>query len=98
MGQKINPYIFRLGINKKWKTEFFEKKRYELPLYTFKDLEIKNYVQRFLEKQGIILHDYKQYYSNSTLHLYISYFVFLGCKNIFNQSFIAINFFRLSRL
>jgi ribosomal protein S3 len=75
MGQKINPNIFRLGINKKWKTEFFEKKRYELPLYTFKDLEIKNYVQRFLEKQGIILHDYKQYYSNSTLHLYISYFV-----------------------
>ena len=75
MGQKINPNIFRLGINKKWKTEFFEKKRYELPLYTFKDLEIKSYVQRFLEKQGIILHDYKQYYSNSTLHLYISYFV-----------------------
>lgn len=75
MGQKINPNIFRLGINKKWKTEFFEKKRYELPLYTFKDLEIKSYVQRFLEKQGIILHDYKQYYSNSTLHLYVSYFV-----------------------
>lgn len=75
MGQKINPNIFRLGINKKWKTEFFEKKRYELPLYTFKDLEIKSYVQRFLEKQGILLHDYKQYYSNSTLHLYISYFV-----------------------
>lgn len=89
MGQKINPNIFRLGINKKWKTEFFEKKRYELPLYTFKDLEIKSYVQRFLEKQGIILHDYKQYYSNSTLHLYISYFVLpefiLGKKNKVNK-------------
>ncbi len=89
MGQKINPNIFRLGINKKWKTEFFEKKRYELPLYTFKDLEIKGYVQRFLEKQGIILHDYKQYYSNSTLHLYISYFVLpefiLGKKSKVNK-------------
>ncbi len=75
MGQKINPNIFRLGVNKKWKTEFFEKKSHELPLYTFKDLEIKSYVERFLETKGIIVHDYKQHYSNSTLNLYISYFV-----------------------
>ena len=75
MGQKINPNIFRLGVNKTWKTEFFEKKRHELPLYTFKDLEIKNYVEQFLETQGILLHDYKQHYSNSTLNLYISYFI-----------------------
>jgi len=75
MGQKVNSNIFRLGINKKWRTEFFEKKRHELPLYTFKGLEIKSYIERFLETQGIILHDYKQHYSNSTLNLYISYFV-----------------------
>lgn len=75
MGQKTNPNIFRLGVNKTWKTEFFEKKRHELPLYTFKDLEIKSYLERFLETQGIFLHDYKQHYSNSTLSLYISYFV-----------------------
>ena len=75
MGQKINPNIFRLGINKTWKTEFFEKKNKELPLYTFKDLEIKAYIERFLETHGIILHDYKQHYSNSTLNLYVSYFV-----------------------
>lgn len=75
MGQKINPNIFRLGVNKTWKTNFFEKKSHELPLYTFKDLEIKSYIERFLETQGIILHDYKQHYSNSTLNLYLSYFV-----------------------
>jgi ribosomal protein S3 len=75
MGQKINPTIFRLGINKTWKTEFFEKKNHELPLYTFKDLEIKNYLERILEIYGIILHDYKQHYNDSTLNLYISYFV-----------------------
>jgi hypothetical protein len=83
MGQKVNSNIFRLGINKKWRTEFFEKKRHELPLYTFKGLEIKSYIERFLETQGIILHDYKQHYSNSTLNLYISYFVlpeFVGSK------------------
>jgi Ribosomal protein S3, C-terminal domain len=75
MGQKVNPNIFRLGVNKKWKTEFFEKKSHELPLYTFKNLEMKSYIERFLKIQGIILHDYKQHYSNSTLNLYISYFV-----------------------
>jgi ribosomal protein S3 len=75
MGQKVNPNIFRLGVNKTWKTEFFEKKKQELPLYTFKDLEVKNYIERFLETQGILLHDYKQHYTNHTLNLYISYYI-----------------------
>lgn len=75
MGQKLNPIIFRLGVNKIWKTEFFEKKNKELPLYVFKDLEIKNYIERVFETNGIIVHDYKQHYSASTLNLYISYFV-----------------------
>jgi len=75
MGQKINPTIFRLGINKTWKTEFFEKKNHELPLYVFKDLEIRNYIERVLETYGMILHDYKQHYNGSTLNLYISYFI-----------------------
>jgi len=77
MGQKINPIIFRLGFNKIWKTEFFEKKHNELPLYIFKDLQIRNYIERFLKIHGIILNDYKQYYKNSTLNLYISYFITL---------------------
>ena len=80
MGQKTNPNIFRLGVNKTWKTEFFEKKNTELSLYTFKDLEIKDYIERFLEIHGIILHDYKQQYSNSTLNLYISYFITSECN------------------
>jgi ribosomal protein S3 len=88
MGQKINPTIFRLGVNKTWKTEFFEKKNRELPLYVFKDLEIKNYIERVLEIHGILVHDYKQYYNNSTLNLYISYFVtpdFLVDKKKMNE-------------
>lgn len=75
MGQKVNPNILRLGVNKTWKTKFFEKKNQELPLYTFKDLEIKSYIERFLQKHGFILHDHKQHYSNSTLNLYVSYFI-----------------------
>ena len=75
MAQKINPTIFRLGFNKTWKTEFFEKKKDELPLYLFKDIEMKNYIERVLDIYGIILHDYKHYHNNSTLNLYISYFI-----------------------
>jgi ribosomal protein S3 len=75
MGQKLNPTIFRLGVNKTWKTEFFEKKNRELPLYVFKDLQIQSYIERVFESNGLIVHDYKQYYSASTLNLYVSYFV-----------------------
>ena len=75
MGQKVNPNIFRLGVNKKWKTEFFEKKNQELPNYTFKDLEIKEFIERLLETRNLLLHDYKLHYSDSLLNINISYFV-----------------------
>lgn len=75
MGQKLNPTIYRLGVNKIWKTEFIEKKNHELPLYIFKDLEIINYMERVFEINGMVVHDYKQHYHASTLNLYISYFV-----------------------
>ena len=73
MGQKTNPNIFRLGVNKKWKTEFFEKKTKEFAQLTFLDLEIQSYIERFLNLYGLILHDYKIHYSNSTVNIYISY-------------------------
>ena len=75
MGKKTNPNILRLGVSKNWKTEFFEKKKKELPLYIFKDLEIQGYLERFLENKNFFIHNYSQYYSNNTLNLYISYFV-----------------------
>lgn len=75
MGQKVNPLIFRLGFNKIWKTEFFEKKNNELPLYIFKDLEIRRYIERILKVHGILLNDYKQQLNGSSLNLYISYFL-----------------------
>lgn len=93
MGQKVNPNILRLGVNKTWKTKFFEKKSHELPLYTFKDLEIKNYIERFLEKHDLIVHDHKQHYSNSTLNLYVSYFITsdFNLKKNDTQEFVVVN-------
>lgn len=75
MGQKVNPNIFRLGVNKKWKTDFFEKKSQELPNYVFKDLELGSYIERFLETRNIFLHDYSLQYNDSSLNIYVSYFV-----------------------
>lgn len=75
MGQKVNPNILRLGINKPWKTQFFEKTSKELPNYIFKDLEIKAYLERFLELHGILLHDYRQQFNNANVTCHISYFV-----------------------
>ena len=95
MGQHINSDSFRLGLSKKWKTEFFEKKRYELSLYTFKDLEVKSYVERFLETQNLMLHDYRQHFNDSTLTLYISYFVsskfVIGKKDKLNKIILTTN-------
>jgi hypothetical protein len=85
MGQKVNPNIFRLGVNKKWKTEFFEKKSQELPIYTFKDLEIGSYIERFLETRNLFLHDYNVQYNDSSLNIYVSYFV--TSSFIFNKKF-----------
>ena len=84
MGQKANPNILRLGITKNWKTEFFEKKKKELPLYIFNDLEIQRYIERFLRMKGIFIHDCRQFYSNQVLNLYVSYFV--SSTSIFNVS------------
>lgn len=75
MGQKVNPNTYRLGINKNWKTEFFEKKYKELPVYIHKDLSIKSFIEKFLETQNLLLHNYKLNYSDFNLNIFISYYV-----------------------
>ena len=75
MGQKTNPIILRLGINKTWNSEYIENKNSELSVYTFKSLEIKSYIEKFLKNKGLLLHSFKINYSNSSLHIKISYFI-----------------------
>jgi ribosomal protein S3 len=92
MGQKTNPNIFRLGVNKKWKTEFFEKKPKEFARLSFLDLEIQLYLERFLNMYGLILHDYKVHYSNSIVSIYISYALIVDSKfNKQNKKIILTN-------
>ena len=39
------------------------------------DLEIKSFIERFLNIYGLILHDYKIHHTNSVLNIYISYVI-----------------------
>ena len=51
MGQKVNPYGIRLGINKTWSSRWFSKKEYTKLLH--QDLKIKSYVQKKLKNASI---------------------------------------------
>ena len=59
MGQKVNPYGIRLGINKTWSSRWFSKNEYTKLLH--QDLKIKKYVEKKLRlsiyssRPGIII-------------------------------------------
>jgi len=51
MGQKVNPYGIRLGINKTWSSRWFSKNEYTKLLH--QDLKIKKYVHQKLKNASI---------------------------------------------
>ena len=51
MGQKVNPYGIRLGINKTWSSRWFSKNEYTKFLH--QDLKIKSYVENKLKNASI---------------------------------------------
>ena len=51
MGQKVNPYGIRLGINKTWSSRWFSKTEYTKLLH--QDLKIKSYVEKKLKNASI---------------------------------------------
>ena len=51
MGQKVNPYGIRLGINKTWSSRWFSKSKYTKLLH--QDLKIKEYVESKLKNASI---------------------------------------------
>ena len=51
MGQKVNPYGIRLGINKTLSSRWFSKSEYTKLLH--QDLKIKNYVEKKLKNASI---------------------------------------------
>ena len=51
MGQKTNPVGFRLGINRTWKSLWFDEKRFSEKLQ--EDLMLRNYIRNRLPNAGI---------------------------------------------
>lgn len=74
MGQKTNPNILRIGNLKEWKSRYIEKKSTDSSLVIFRDLEIKKFISQLFEKNELKLQNCRVYYSESSLHIYISYY------------------------
>ncbi|MDR0827464.1 MAG: 30S ribosomal protein S3 [Desulfovibrio sp.] len=51
MGQKVNPFGFRLGYNKNWQSRWYSKKDY--PTFVFEDHQIRCHVKKLLYAAGI---------------------------------------------
>lgn len=85
MGQKTNPIIFKLTNThtKTWESNYFEKKTTESALNNFKDLEIRKFIRKFFDYNGLTIHELKISYFNNVLHIFISYFATL--KTVCNK-------------
>src|SRR3954449_9122843 len=51
MGQKVNPYGFRLGVTTEWKSRWFSEREYTD--YLIEDWKIRDYIMTLLEKAAI---------------------------------------------
>ena len=51
MGQKVNPYGFRLGITTDWKSRWFEDRGYQNAVV--EDWKIRNYLMTQLESAAV---------------------------------------------
>jgi ribosomal protein S3 len=77
MGQKTNPSILRLGKIKEWKSKYIEKKSTESCAVIFRDLEIKKFISHLFAQNELKVQNCRIYYSESSMHIYISYYNFL---------------------
>jgi len=58
----------------KWNTKFFEKNPEELTLLSFQQLEIKKYLKQLFKLNGLIIHNLKLHFTESTVYLFVCYF------------------------
>ena len=86
MGQKVNPKIIRIGKYQEWDSKYIEKKSSEFSQQTFNDLNIKIFIEKFLNNNGIILNRLKLNHSETSLHIYISYFLSFEYNILENQN------------
>lgn len=73
MGQKTNPKIFQLSKTSNWQSKCFEKKITDYSKYTKKDLEIRNFIEKFFKTRRRTVHQCKICYFEKSLHIFVSY-------------------------
>lgn len=52
MGQKVNPIIFRIGINRNWNSSWYAGKK-QFGSYLYKDVKIKDIIRKVLKNAGV---------------------------------------------
>jgi hypothetical protein len=87
MGQKANSNVLRLSLRKnEWKSKYIEKLTEESSIFVYNDLEIRQYLDRFFQLHGLILHDCRINYSNDRLDISLSYFVTTRALKLINPA------------
>ena len=82
MGQKVNSTIFNLSLpDSEYNSKYLEKNKEESTLFLYKDLEIKNYINRIFEINGYIVHTLKIEYSTVKIKIFIKLYKQQVSKN-----------------
>ena len=86
MGQKINPYNFRLGFKDNlWNSNHINSNFEEFSLFVYQDIQIKNYISKFFKQNKIHLHFCKIFRSQTELFIFISFYVSSKSINLITQ-------------
>jgi len=86
MGQKINPYNFRLGFKDNlWNSNHINSNFEEFSLFVYQDIQIKNYIYKFFKQNKIHLHFCKIFRSQTELFIFISFYVSSKSINLITQ-------------
>jgi ribosomal protein S3 len=75
MGQKTNSTILNLSLkNAEWKSKYIEKNTEESSVLLYKNIEIRNYLNRIFKVHGLSIQNCKIEYSLTTAQFFITFF------------------------
>lgn len=75
MSRKSNPTTIQTGITKKWQSKYIEKKSTESAQHVFNDLEIKKFLNRIFDKNGLKIHNCKLDHFENSLTITVTYYL-----------------------
>lgn len=82
MGKKTNPIVLRMNKTYHQKSKYIEKKPLEHNFYSFRNIEIQNFIKQFFKNYGLMIHDLRLCFFNKTLSIFVSYFSTIKTNSI----------------